>query len=139
MTLDPQGQRLNPLQNLPCVKGRDGRPQIAQQRGARLDDISYRANAFDRLNPDRTMIAGIGGVQRRLAGGMRGPIKIAAIHNDPANRGAIPAQIFRALIHDHRRAMIQWARQQWGGRVIDNQRNTQRAAKCGHFGDGEHL
>ncbi len=41
-------------------------------------------------------------------------------------------------VDDDRRAMVEGAREQRRGRVVDDQRNAERAADGGHFRNGEH-
>ncbi len=48
------------------------------------------------------------------------------------------AEIFRGRIDDDGGAMIEGAREERRGRVVDDQRDAERAADGGDFGDGEH-
>ena len=90
----------NPCRVQERIERRHRRAEVAQQRDPRLDDVGDRPERLDRLGPHRAVIARIGRVQRRLARRMRGPVEIAAVDEEPADRGAVAADIFGRRVDD---------------------------------------
>ena len=69
------------------------RADVAQQHDPRSDDVSDRPERFHCLGPHRTVIAGIGLVERGKALLMCRPVEVAAVDDDAADRGAVPADV----------------------------------------------
>ena len=115
------------------------RAQITQQRYPRLQNIGNRPQRLCRLGPDRAMIGLVRRVQRWLAFGKFLPVEIATINDHPANRCAMPADIFGQRMHDNRRPMVKRARQNRRGGVVEDQRNAPFAPKRCHLGNRKHL
>ncbi len=137
MLAHAQRQRLQPLDEHEGVERRHRRADVAQQRDARLDDVGDRAQRLHRLGPHRAVIAGVGLVQHREAVGVLLPVEIAAIDDDAADRGAVPADILGGRMHDDGRAVLERPAQHRRGRVVHDQRHAAVAPDLRHLGDRE--
>ncbi len=136
MALDAQRQRLDALQDQEGVERREGGADVAQKRRARLDDIGDRPERLHRFRPDRAMIAGVRRIERRLALLMRFPVEIAAV-DDERRRSNCRGR--RDIWWPNRRRSPRHAPaggdRIGDGRIVDDQRNAERAADGGDLGD----
>ena len=137
MLAHAQRQRLQPLQEQERIQRRHRRAEVAQQHHPHAQYIRDRTQRLGRLRPDCAVIAGIRRVQQRLARRMRFPIEIAAIDHRAADRGAVPADVFRRRIHHHRGAMLERLHQDRRRRVVHDQRNAELAPDRRDFRDRE--
>ena len=81
------------------------------------------------------MVAGIGLVEQRKPGGVGLPIKGPAVEDDAADRGAVSADVLGGRVDHDRRPMVERPADDRRGGVVDDQRNAQVLAQCGHLGD----
>ena len=132
-----QCQRLQALDDQERVERRQRRADVAQQRHPRLDRVGDRTDRLDRFRPDRAVVARIGRVERRLPVRMRGPIEIAAVDDQPADRIAVAAEIFGRRIDDDGGAVLERPQEERRGGVVDDQRDAERPADRGDFRDRE--
>jgi hypothetical protein len=137
MLPDAQRQRLRILQDQKRIERRQRRADIAQQGDARPGGISDRPQWLHRFGPNRTKIGRIRGIDRGLALQMRGPIEIATVDQEPADRIRVAAEIFGRGIHHNGGAVIERSHQD-RRRVVDDQQNAKVAADFGNIGNGEH-
>ena len=135
--LHAQHKRLETLNDEEGIKGRKRGTDIAKERDPGLDRIGNGAERFDRFRPDRSVVAGIGGIERRLSLGVRRPVEITAINNQAADRVSMPAEIFRRGIHDDRGTVLKRPYKEWRRRIVNDERNAERAAYSRYFGNRE--
>ena len=119
------------------VERRQRRTDVAQQRHPRLDRVGDRTDRLDRFRPDRTVIARIGRVERRLPLRMRGPIEIAAVDDQPADGVAMAAEIFGRRVDDDRSAVLERPQEERRCSIVDDERDAERPADRRHFGNRE--
>ena len=125
----PQRQRLQPLDELEGVEGAHARADVAQQHDAGADDVGDRPQRLHRLGPHRAVIAGIGLVQRGEALGVRRPVEVAAVDDDAADRGAVPADVLGGRVHDDGGAVVERPADHRRRRVVHDQRHAERRAR----------
>src|SRR5512136_3357490 len=77
--LHAQHKRLKTLNDEEGIKRRKRGTDVAKERDSGLDRIGNGAERFDRFRPDRSVIAGIGGIQRRLPLRVSRTVEIAAV------------------------------------------------------------
>ena len=130
MALDAQAQGLGALQQQECIERGDGGTGIAQQDGADVGDEGGRACGIGEGN---TVIAGVGiGDVAELAAGL--PVKLAAVHDDAAQGGAVAADELGGGVDHDVCAVLDGADQVRGAEgVIDDDRKTML---LGDLGDG---
>jgi len=130
MALDAQAQGLGALQQQECIERGDGGTGIAQQDGADVGDESGRA---DGIGEGNTVVAGVGsGDIAELAAGL--PVKLAAVHDDAAQGGAVAADELGGGVNHDVCAVLDGANQVRGAEgVVDDQR---QAVLVGNGGNG---
>ena len=139
MLPDPKRQCLEPLQKLEGIRRAEHAAKIAKERHPRLQRKGNRAERRRGLGPYRPMIGRVGAVQGWLLVRMRGPVKIAAIDDDAADRGTVATDIFRQRMHHDGRPVVEGACQKRCCRVVDDERDPPRTPDLGDLGDGKHL
>ena len=137
MLAHAQRQGFQSLDELEGVLRADRGAEIAQQDDAGPDDVGDGAERLHRFRPYRAVIALVRLVQGRLPLRHRLPVEIAAVDDHAADRGAMPADIFRQRVDVDRRAMIEGTAQDRRRRVVHDQRNAERAADIGDLLDRE--
>ena len=78
-------------------------------------------------------------VQERKAVGVLLPVKIGAVDDDAADRGAMAADVFGRRMHDDGRTMLDRPAENRGGGIVDDQRYTELASDPRHFADRQDL
>ena len=134
----PERQRLQPLDELEGVEGAHGRADVAQQDDPRPDDVGDGPQRLHRLGPHRTVVAGIGLVQRGEALGVRGPVEVAAVDDDAADRGAVPADVLGRRVHHDGGAVVERPADHRRRRVVHDQRHAELAPDRRHLADREY-
>ena len=136
MALHAQRQRLDPLQQMKRVRGREACAEIAQAFGAGAHDEGGRAELLGEI---QAMIAAIWlGQGRELAG--RIPIEMAAVDDRAANGDAVAANPFGQRIHDDIGAKLDGLAQiRRGERIVDQERQARFMGDFGGTRDIEHL
>ena len=119
------------------MSGETDGPRSRSSRTRARRDIGDGPEGLGRLRPDRAVIARIGGVEGRLALGVGRPIEPTAIDDGAADGDAVAAEILGGGIDYDRRAMVEWARQERRGGVVDDERDAEAPADLGHLRDGE--
>ena len=134
--LQAKRQRLDALQDQEGIEGRNGGAQIAQRHYPRTADIGGWPQCF---GVDHPVVAGVGLVQAFETCLVLAPWELARIHNRPAQRGAVAAEVFGERVHHDVGAMLERA-QQVGRRhrVVDNQRHAVAVRNVGNGGDIGH-
>ena len=107
MALHTQGKGLQPLQQQKSIERRDGRARIPKQHRA---DIGDQRRGPRSLREADAVVAGVGRAEGREPARGR-PIEPAALHNDAAQRRAVPADKFCCRMHHHIRAVFNGAQQ----------------------------
>src|ERR1700691_3658049 len=118
MPFDAQRQGLDALQREESIERREHRAEIAEQRGPRFQNISDRPKRFCRLGPYCSVIAWVGRIQSALPLRKALPIEIATIDDNPADRRAMSAKIFRGRVNDDRSTVLEWPGDQRRGCVV---------------------
>ena len=83
------------------------------------------------------MVARVRPVQHGKALGVRGPVEITAVHDDAADRGAVPADIFGGGMDDDRGPVRERPGEHRGCRVVDDERDAELAPDGGDLGQGK--
>ena len=120
-----QRQRLQPLQEQERVERTEARPDVAQQLHPRLDDERHVAQAgevAEHLPELQPMIARVR--LRELRELAVVPLELARIHNHPANRGAVAADILGRRGDNDVRPVINGPHQADAHGVIHHQRHA---------------
>src|SRR4030067_3664552 len=135
MAFDAQAEGLNALNGLPRVEGRLARADISQDLHTRLEGKWWQA-CFFQACLYQTMIRRIGSVEAlELA---ITPIVIAAVHNDPSNGGALPADELGGAVRDDVCAPFKRAEEVWRGeRVVNEQYEFIFLGDLRHFFKGK--
>src|SRR3974390_968090 len=137
MLAHPERERFEPLDELEGVERTHSRAEVAEQDYPRAYDVGDRAERLPGLGPNRAVIARVGAVQRGEALFVSGPVEVAAIDNDAADRSPMTADIFGGRVHHDRRTVIEWPADQRCGRVVHNKRHAELASDRGDFADRE--
>ena len=135
VALDPQRERLEALQEQEAVEGAQGGAQVAQSLHAELDDEGEVADRFDVAD------AVIGGIRLHEVGEAPRcpPVERAAVHHDPADRRAVPADPLRGRVDDDVRAVPDRPAEERSERVVDDQRDPVGMGHVGDRGDVGHV
>ena len=104
--LQAKRQRLDALQDQEGIEGRNGGAQIAQRHHPRAADVGRRSEGF---GVDHPVVARVGLVQALEPGLVLAPRELARIHNRPAQRGAVAAEVFGERVHHDVGAMLEGA------------------------------
>ncbi len=138
MALDAQGQRFEALKQLKRVLWRKAGAEVAQQRGAGAEHVGDRPEQLRQLKVVAVSVARVRPVDQRLALGKVDPWELAAVDDGAADRRSVAADVFGRRIDHDRRAVIERLDGERGGGVVDDERNAERPADRGDFGDREH-
>ena len=130
MTVDAQRQGLGALEQNPGVKRANASALVTQQDGA---DIGREGGRAGSLGKRDAMVGGVGLGNLRVLSA-RLPVKVAAIDNHAAQRGAVAANELGCGVDDDVGTMLQRTEQIRGAEgVIDDNRQT---VLLGDLGDG---
>ena len=105
--LDAQGECLKPLQEEECVERSDRRARVAQEEGTDVGDEGDGAECLDEVH---AVIAFVRLREVREASRCL-PVEGAALDDDAAEAGAVPADEFRRGVHDDVRAVLDGAQE----------------------------
>ena len=139
MALDPEGQRLESLQEEERVERRQRRPQVAQQLHSQLEDERQRT---ERLGVDQPVI---GRVRRRefrepFARDRTGPVEAAGVHHRAADRRAVSADPLGRRVDDDVGAVLDGPAQCRGAEgVVHHERDARRVGDVGQSGEVGHV
>ena len=125
MALDPQRQRLEPLQEQERVERRERRAEVAQQLDAQPDDERRRSpNTSEKTRP---WYAGSGSVNSGKRGALRRPVEAAAVDDDAADRRAVAADPLGGRVDDDVGAVLDRAARGGGANVLSTTSGTPAA------------
>jgi hypothetical protein len=133
----PQRQGLQALDELEGVERADRVAQVALQGDPRLEDVGDRPERLGGLGPDRAVVARVGPIQQREALGVLLPVEAAAVDDDAADRGAVPADVLGRRVNDDVGAVVERPADNGRRRVVDDQRHAQLLADLGDLADRE--
>ncbi len=122
VTLHPQRQRLDALQEEERVERRERGARVAQQHRAHAADVGGRA---ERVAPDDAVVARVGLGQPGEALLVRDPVELPGVDDDAADRRAVAADELRERVHDDVGALVEGARaDRRGDGVVEDQRHA---------------
>ena len=117
VTLHAQGERLEAVDEVECVRRRDGRARVAQNERAEVDDEGDRAERIGKAQPvvARVRLGDVREPSRRL------PVEPAAVDDDAAERRAVSADELCRRMHNDIRAVLDGAQEvRRRERVVDD-------------------
>ncbi len=132
-----QRQRLQALDELEGIEGRHRGTDVPQQHDPGAQQKGDGAQRLCRLQPDRTVIGGIGFAQQREARGMVLPREIAAVDDGATDRSAVAADVFGGRVNDDGRPMFEGPGRERSGGIVEDERHPELAADLAHFTIGK--
>ena len=139
LALEAQGQRLQPLNELESVLRAEREAIVPLHGHPSLKDEGDRPQRLHRLDPDGTVVAGIGLVEQREPGCVTLPVEAATVEDDATDGGAMTADILGGRVNDDVGAVLDRLADDRRRRVVDDQRNAQLLADLRDFTDREDL
>ena len=137
VTLHPQRQRFDALEEEERVKGRECGAGVAQQHGANTADVGRRS---ERVGPDNAVVAGVRPDEDLELLRLRAPVEVAGIDHDAADRGAVAADELRQRVDDDVDALIEEPRaDRRRDRVVNDQRHADAVGGLGPSWNVEHV
>ena len=135
MQVHAQRQGFQALQEQKRVLRRQARPEVAQSFDPALEDKGERTEGF---GEDHAVIAG---AWFREHGELAvGPVELARVDDDTADRGAVAADELGRGVDDYIRAELDGAAQIRRGKgVVDHQRDTRFVGNLGDTLDVDHV
>ena len=124
MTLHPDAERLETLEEKERVQRSDGRADIAQVLKACLQDVLSRAERFGQLREDDPVVARVrfGEIGETTAFHV---VELPAVDDDTADGGAVAADELRRRVHgDVRSVEERLAQVRRGHGVVDHERDA---------------
>ena len=131
-----QRERLDALEDRPCVERTDRHAQVAQHLHPRLDDERTGA---ERGPVRQTVVARIGLGEVREASA-RGEVELAAVDDATGDRGAMTTEELGHRVHDDVGTPLERTDAVGGGDgVVDHERHTDIVGDLGDSLDVEHV
>ena len=139
MTLHPQAQRLEPLDEQERVERRDRRPDVALVLEPCLQDVLRGTQRLGQLREDQPVVRRIGfGEVGEPA--TRDVVELPAVDDDAADRRAVSADELRRRVHDDVGAMAQRLAEVWrADGVVDDERDLVVVRDLAHALEVEHV
>mmetsp|Transcript_5968 Transcript_5968/g.23715 ORF Transcript_5968/g.23715 Transcript_5968/m.23715 type:complete len:341 (+) Transcript_5968:5957-6979(+) len=135
--VQPQRQRLDALQDLEGIEGRQRRTGVAQRHDAGAANVGRRAQG---LGVDDAVVAGVGLIQALEAVLVLGPGEFAGVDDGAADAGAVAAEVFGQRVHDDVGAVLDRPAQVGRGHgVVDDQRHAMGVGDGGDLLDVGHI
>jgi hypothetical protein len=136
VALHAQAEGLDALQEVEGVVGGDGGAEVAQHHGARPGDVRRRPEG---LVVVEAVVAGVGpGDQGEAPAGR--PVEAAAVDDDPADGGAVAADVLGGRVDDHVGTPLEGPAQPGRGEgVVDDERQPGLVGHTGDALDVEHV
>ena len=135
MPFHAQRQRFHAGQREECIHRSHRRAEIAQPQHAARGDECNRSNRFERVGEHRAVIGTVGlGQAGKLVA--RLPVELARIHDQPADRIAVPVKELGARMDDNVRTVIEGTTKGRGRHgVVDDQRDPRIMRSLGNCGN----
>ncbi len=133
MTLHAQRERLHAEEELLRVERRERRAEVAQHVDAsanRERDVAQAREVAEDVPELQAVVALVGLGEERVAAAA--PVEVAAVDDDAADGGAVPAEPLGERLDDDSGAVLDRAAQVRGPEgVVDDERDAELAARCG--------